>query len=170
MNSMMLKLNKMKLLLLSVLLLLFLWVSPFSSLQAFELSGAFTFPPGGIVNALYLSGTPVEGGTIKVKTESDMEYTLFLGSGFGLASIEKIDIIGGGGIFGVLGADVYSILGVSLPLALNAGAGLYLLKGNEWGIRLQYTTLITVGGTILGTDGAGPYFIGWTALLLSYKF
>jgi len=144
MNAMMLKLNKIKSPLLSTCIFLLLWIYPFSSLQALELSGAYTFPPGGIINSIYLSGSPVPGGTIKVKTENDIEYTGFLATGgaFGIVSIEKIDIIGGDGVFGVFAADAYSIIGASFPLSLNAGAGVYLFRGGGFGLRLQHTALV----------------------------
>jgi len=39
-----------------------------TGLQALEFSGAITFPSGGIINSLYLSGTPIDGITLKIKS------------------------------------------------------------------------------------------------------
>ncbi|MBF0278257.1 MAG: hypothetical protein HQM13_10715 [SAR324 cluster bacterium] len=151
-----------------VFLLVLLGFFPFTAMQALELSGAATFPSGGIINSLYISGTPIDGLTLKVKTENDIEYTAFFG-GASLVSIEKIDTLSSDGVFGILGSDVYAIHGVSLPLYLNFGGGFYLIKTNSIGLRLQYVTLVGGGGTILGSKSAGPSFVGWLGFLLSYK-
>ena len=146
----------------------FLMLGSLSTGAALELSAGITYPPGGILNSLYLSGTPIGGTTLKIKADNDIEYTAFFGTA-SLISIEKIDTIGTGGLFGVFGSDVYAIYGGSLPLYLNFGGGFYLVKGETFGLRLQYVTLVGGGGTVLGSKSAGPSFIGWLALLLSYQ-
>lgn len=135
-----------------------------------EWSGGISLPPGGIINSLYLSGTPIGGLTIKAKTDDQIEYTAFVGGGFGLIAVDKIIALGGQGLIGNFGKDVYSIVGFSVPFALNVGGGFYIVQTGNFGLRLQYVTLVTGGGTILGSDSAGPGFIGWTGLLASLKF
>lgn len=137
-------------------------------LWAIEIAGGFPLPPGGVINSLYLSGSPVGGLTVKARDE-EVEYTAFFGGGFGLVSVEYINTLGNEGIFGVLGKEVYTVIGGSLPLALNVGGGFYLAQTDSFGLRLQYVSLVTSGGTILGSNSAGPSVIGWLGLLLSYK-
>ena len=151
-----------------IALVTFLVLLPLSPMKALELSGAITFPSGGIINSLYLSGTPIDGITFKIKADNDIEYTAFFG-GASLVSIEKIETLSSDGVLGFLGSDVYAIYGGSLPLYLNFGGGFYLLKTNSIGLRLQYVTLVGAGGTVLGSKSAGPSFIGWLGLLFSYK-
>ncbi len=150
-----------------IILLFVLMTLCASSGKALELSGAITFPPGGIINSIYVSGTPLQGVTLKLKTDNDFEYTAFFGGGFNLVAFEKIEKMGGEGVFG---QGAYGIYGLSVPLALNLGGGLQLVQAGNLGIRLQYVTLISGGGTILGSNSGGPYFLGWTSLLASYRF
>ncbi|MBF0289878.1 MAG: hypothetical protein HQM14_18850 [SAR324 cluster bacterium] len=142
-------------------------IGPVFSVNALEISGGVTVPSGGIINSIYVSGTPIGGVTLKLKTEDNLEYTAFFGGGFGLVSIEKIEKMGGEGVFG---QGAYGIFGGSLPLALNLGGGLNLFQIGNFGVRIQYVTLISGGGTVLGSNSGGPYFLGWSSLLASYRF
>lgn len=127
--------------------------------SALELSGGISLPSGGILNSLYISGSPVQGVTIKAHLDNDWEYTGFLG-GAVLVSLEKLFF---------LNPRVYTLVGGSLPLALNVGGGIYLSRTEFLGLRLQYTSLVTTGGTILGSNTGGPFTISWLGLLLCWN-
>ncbi len=136
-----------------------------TSSKAFEASLGIPIP-GGIPNSLYVFGGPINGTTLKVQTDSNWEFTGFFGD-IGLVSVEKLESVGKS-VFGE--GDVYMIVGGSIPLALNVGAGLYLVQTDSFALRAQYVSLVTGGGTVLGTDSAGPLIIAWPSILVSYRF
>lgn len=144
-------------------MIMFLGLFPVtSSAVNLELSGAVSEPPGTWINSLYWQGSPINGVTIKIKTEIDWEYSAFIGNGFGLLSIDKIVFVGKD--------RIYAVYGASSLLSLNLGLGLYIVKPEPLGVRLQYVNLVSPYGNLLGANTAGPLIFGWSSLLISWKF